>query len=653
MMNGTDGAYGWGGRGLFRPFIERHRFLVAHTIYTGLAACSLLAAYFLRFEFATPPWQVDGALLALPFLLVARFFSNWRWGLSSARWRFVGTPEVVRLVWAVGTGSVAFVVAVYALPFAPAVPRSIFLIEAALTTLGIAGVWLVYRLSFESSRRYQSRGGAAPRRVIIVGAGEAGSLLTREMVRRDHGYRVVGFVDDDPLKWGTRIQGIEVVGSTEDLAAIVRHLGAHEVIIAIPSVGPEALRRIVGRCQGIDVPFKVLPGIGEVLAGDVGPGRVRELRIEDLLGWDPISLALPELGADLGGQTVLVTGAAGSIGSELARQIAVNRPGELILLDVAETGLFFVEREIREEHPDLAVRALVGNILDRSLMDGLFGAHGVQRVYHAAAFKHVPLMQMNVRAAVMNNVLGTWRVAEAAGRYSAGKFVLISTDKAVRPASVMGITKRLAELVVTSCQEQFSGTDFMAVRFGNVLGSAGSVVPIFQRQLREGKPLTVIHPDVTRYFMTIPEAVQLVLQASLLPGAAGKVAMLEMGAPVRIVDLARNMIRLSGKRPDVDVPIVYTGLRPGEKLHEELCLAGGGHQGDLRGKGPAGEHAERIRRAVRGGDSLRDRSRGGRVVEERRAGRSGEAARAARPLLPEAHGALGAGRGSGPHSHAQ
>ena len=244
----------------------------------------------------------------------------------------------MRLGGAVATGSVAFVVAVYALPFAPAVPRSIFLIEAALTTLGIAGVWLVYRLSFESSRRHQSRGGAAPRRVIIVGAGEAGSLLTREMVRRDHGYRVVGFVDDDPLKWGTRIQGIEVVGSTDDLAEIVRHLGAHEVIIVIPSAGPEALRRIVERCQGIYVPFKVLPGIGEVFAGDVGPGRVRELRIEDLLGRYPISLALPELGADLGGKTVLVTGAAGSIGSELARQIAVNRPGELILLDVAESA---------------------------------------------------------------------------------------------------------------------------------------------------------------------------------------------------------------------------------------------------------------------------------------------------------------------------
>ncbi|MSR22652.1 MAG: polysaccharide biosynthesis protein [Gemmatimonadetes bacterium] len=563
-QDGTDGP------GFLRSFLDRRRFLVAHGIYSVLAAGSLLGAYLLRFEFEVPSGQVDGALIALPFLLAARFGANWGWGLSRARWRFVGTPEVVRLVGAVITGSIVFALVVHSLPFAPQVPRSILLIEAALTTLATAGIWVTYRLAFEESKRSRNLDGAAPRRVILVGAGEAGSLLAREMVRGDHGYRVVGFVDDDPLKRGTRIQGIEVVGSPDDLAEIAPLLKADEVIVAIPSAGPDALRRIVVRCQGIDLPFKVLPGIGAVLDGDVGPGRIRELRIDDLLGRDPVSLALPELRADVGGKTVLVTGAAGSIGSELARQIAVNHPGQLILLDVAESALFFLEREIREEHPDLPVRTLVGNILDRSLVEGLFGAHGIDRVYHAAAFKHVPLMQTNVRAAVMNNVLGTWRLADAAGRHGTEKFVLISTDKAVRPVSVMGMTKHLAELVVTSCQERFSGTDFRAVRFGNVLGSAGSVVPIFQRQLREGKPLTVTHPDVSRYFMTIPEAVHLVLQASILPGAAGKVAMLDMGQPVRILDLARNMIRLFGRRPDADVPIVFTGLRPGEKMHEEL-----------------------------------------------------------------------------------
>jgi len=556
--------------GLLRGALQRYRFWVAQAIYAGVTSASLALAVLLRFEFQVPSVQFAGALQALPLLLVARFAAHGWWGLASVRWRFVGTTEVVRLGGSILTGSFLSALVIALLP-GLTLPRSIFLIEAVVTTLVMAGCWVSYRLWFESRRRSMGKKSHRPRRVLIVGAGDSGNLLAREMGRASHGYRVVGFVDDDPFKWGTRIQGVEVIGGGADLAAIAAAVRAEEIIISIPSAEPNELRHIVENCESLDIPFKVLPGIREVLEGDVRPGRLRELRIEDLLGREPISLELPSLGEDLHGKVALVTGAAGSIGSELARQVAANRPAELILLDQAESDLFFIERELRESYPEMRLTPIVGDILDRSLLEALFRGRGIGRVYHAAAYKHVPLMETNVRSAVLNNVLGTWRVAEVAGRSGVEKFVLISTDKAVRPSNVMGVTKRIAEIVVTSCQERFAATEFMAVRFGNVLGSAGSVVPIFERQLAAGKPLTVTDPEVTRYFMTIAEAVQLVLQASLLPDAAGKVAMLDMGEPVRIVELARSMIRLQGKRPDIDVPIHFTGLRPGEKLHEELA----------------------------------------------------------------------------------
>ena len=547
-----------------------YRKTVAYALYGSVVVVAYAASFLLRYDFTWRAGYPRVFVQSLLTLLAIRLVCVRAFRLSTGRWRFIGARDVLRLTLATTVGTVVFAAILWLLPSTPAVPRSVVVMEWLSTTGFTAGLWTAYRTLYEQIRLHRSGFNGNAKRVLIIGAGEAGNLLAREMQRYPTGYRAIGFVDDDPTKRGMLLRGLEVIGATLDLAAIAKEERAAEVIIAMPSASPREIRRVVELCESTGLPFKVLPGIEQVLAGDVRLNQLRDVRIEDLLGREPVQLKLPELSADLGGRRVLITGAAGSIGSGLARRVALHGPQTLVLFDQAETDLFYVDMELRERHPDLVLISVVGDIVDPGAVERVFNEYGPNRVFHAAAYKHVPMMECNQEEAVRNNVVGTWRMAEAAGRHGAEKFVLVSTDKAVQPVSVMGATKRLAELVVLELQAEHPATTYAAVRFGNVLGSNGSVIPIFKKQMESGRPLTVTDPRATRYFMTIQEAVQLILQASLLPEVRGSIAMLEMGEPVRIADLAKNLLHLSGVDNRDGGGIVYTGLRPGERLHEQL-----------------------------------------------------------------------------------
>lgn len=550
--------------------VKKNRRLIAVTAYGVVAFLSYVSATFVRFEFSLTQTELTILQQTVLSLVAIRILTSLAFRVSDGRWRYAGTADVLRLAAATFIGTAIIYVLSWHLRLIPPIPRSVILLEWVFTTYGTAGMWIVYRVLIERARRAQSGPISKSKRVLIVGAGEAGSLLVREMLRGPTGYRPVGFIDDDPAKYQTTVHGVPVVGNTAHLPVVARDHQVEEIVIAAPSALPAELRRIVEQCEVTQVRFKVLPGIARVIAGDVRLTELRELRIEDLLGREPIQLQLPELYEDLSDEVVLITGAAGSIGSELSRQVAMHAPRALILLDQAETPLFFLEHQLRLAHPTLTMVFIVGNVVDEATVVSLFESYRPTRVYHAAAYKHVPMMQYNCREAIRNNVLGTLRVAKAATQTQTEKFVLVSTDKAVRPTSIMGVSKRLAEIAVLELQAKYPDTAFASVRFGNVLGSNGSVIPLFKQQIESGKPLTVTHKDCTRYFMTIPEAVHLILQASLLPELRGRIAMLEMGEPIKILELAKNLLRLSGLPVRENENILFTGLRAGEKLHEEL-----------------------------------------------------------------------------------
>jgi FlaA1/EpsC-like NDP-sugar epimerase len=552
---------------------SRHRGFATALIYAGVAALSYATAFLLRFEFVVPPEYARTLALSLPIIIGLRLIATYAFQIGTSRWRYVSTSDVRRLVGATAAASVLLLAVTWSVAGLPPVPRSIVIIDFLLFTCLTSAVWIVYRTGFEQLRARSGDSGAGCR-VLIVGAGEAGSMLAREMFRSSIRRQPVGFVDDDPAKRNTMLHGLRVLGSTAQIKELVERLRVEEIVIAVPSASPGDLRRIVERCEATDIEFKVLPGLAEVFDGRVAWSQVRKLRIEDLLGREPIALELPELYGDLQGRSILITGAAGSIGSELSRQVALHKPATLVLFDQSETALFELGRELHGVHPDVRMEFLVADITDEVAVESTFREFRPSRVFHAAAYKHVSMMQGNVREAVRNNVLGTLNVAAAAGRYQTAKFVFVSSDKAVSPTSVMGATKRLSEMLLTEVQQRWPETSFAAVRFGNVLGSNGSVIPIFRRQIEAGQPLTITHPDATRYFMMIPEAVQLILQASLLPEVRGQIAMLDMGEPVRIVDLARNLLRIAGRPHRNGNSMVFTGLRDGEKLHEELLAPG-------------------------------------------------------------------------------
>ncbi|HUO52823.1 MAG TPA: nucleoside-diphosphate sugar epimerase/dehydratase [Gemmatimonadaceae bacterium] len=538
--------------------------------HVALVTLSYWLAFQLRFDFRTRPGEIDTFLLTLGPLLFARLGAFAYFRLFSGWWRYVGMRDLVALLKATAASSVIFTTALVLFGRTPGYPRSVLAIDAVLTMMMIGGARFALRALRESRRAPAA--GQRRRRVVIIGAGDAGELLLREIQNNPRlGYEPVGFVDDDPRKTGYHIHGVAVIGVTANLAGLLAAHPADELIIAIPSASREQIQAIVDRCLALRLPFKILPAIA-ALSGRVLVSQLRPVRVEDLLGRDPVELDSSMVRGEIAGRRVLITGGGGSIGAELARQVAAYGPAEIALVDRSENALYLIEQELRRRHPGLAVRGVLCDVRDEGDIARFFREARPEIVFHAAAFKHVPLMEEHLPHAVHNNVFGTRIVAGASAEHGA-KFVLVSTDKAVSPSNVMGATKRLAEKIVLSLNTS-AGQHFVVVRFGNVLGSNGSVVPLFAEQIADGGPVTVTHPDVTRYFMTIPEAVTLVLQASALDEARDKVVMLEMGAPVRIVDLARNLIRLSGLEPDVDIPIVFTGLRPGEKLHEQLTSDG-------------------------------------------------------------------------------
>jgi FlaA1/EpsC-like NDP-sugar epimerase len=544
----------------------RYRSILIVSFHFVLLLFSYWIAYVLRFEGFVPQPYIDAFIASLPLLLGCRLLAFAHYGLYRGWWRYVGMRDLYSLIRAVLVSSLVFTAALLFIGGEATVPRSVIVLDALLTIVLIGGVRFALRAVRENRRPKQ---GPRLRRVLIIGAGDAGELLLREMHNNQRlGYVPVGFVDDDQRKIGFQIHGVDVLGTTAEMLEVLQQHPADELIIAIPSASRDQIQDLVNRCLKSGLPFKIIPAIAALSDGKVHMSQVRPVRVEDLLGRDQVNLDTTRIRADIAGRRVLVTGAGGSIGSELARQVASYGPATLTLVDRNENALFLIDEELHRKSRGLNVHPVICDVRDRRDLESLFSDARPDIVYHAAAFKHVPIMEWHVGQAVENNVFGTMNVAELSAQARA-KLVLISTDKAVSPSNVMGATKRLAEKIVLSAQKR-GVTHFVAVRFGNVLGSDGSVVPLFTRQISDGGPLTVTHPDATRYFMTIPEAVQLVLQASVLDEAADRIVMLEMGDPVKIVDLARNLIRLSGFEPDVDIAIVFTGLRPGEKIHEQL-----------------------------------------------------------------------------------
>jgi FlaA1/EpsC-like NDP-sugar epimerase len=552
------------GRLFGNPSVRSAVILALDAVFASLA---LGLAYLLRFEGKVPPELVTSGLVVLPIFVIVRLLLSIFGRLHRWSFRMSGLSEATRLLSYTGLGT-TFITVVLFIIRTPQVPRSVIALEFFFTSAFMAGSRFAPRLIsgwFAEQRRSRQDGAF---RTLIVGAGNAGDLLLRDLVRSpEHSYHVVGFVDDDARKLRLSVGGKPVLGSIESLPVLVRRYAVQHILIAIPRLSAERIRYILSLCSSLKVSFKIIPASFRYLDEKVASAMLHDLSPEDLLPRDQVQFDVAEIQGLVEGRCVLVTGGGGSIGGEIARQVAHYGAKKLVLVDMNENSLYLLARRLRHEHPKLQVHTEIADIREKDKLMHLGAMYKPQDVFHAAAHKHVPLMEDAPEEAIKNNVWGTRNVAEMAVRCNVERFVFISTDKAVRPSSVMGASKRLAELVVRRIARG-AGTKFVIVRFGNVLGSAGSVVPLFKEQIERGGPVTVTHPDCTRYFMTIPEAVGLVLIAGL--GHYGELCILEMGAAIRIVDLATHMITMAGHVAGGDIPIVFTGLRPGEKLAEEI-----------------------------------------------------------------------------------
>jgi FlaA1/EpsC-like NDP-sugar epimerase len=551
-------------------FNPRTLAVILHDLVATMVAW--VAAYWLRMNLSLPPDYAAAALATLVWVVPLQALVFWGFGLYRGIWRFASLPDLKRIMMAIGLGALLIPLGLFLFRVSVVVPRSVLILDPMLLILLMGGSRLAYRAWKEHRLSGVLHLNSKP--VLVAGAGSAADFLLRELARNPSGFRVVGLLDDSSQKQGRFIQGVPVIGPLDDVAIWAKQMAVDDVILALPSAAHEVRKRITQLCSEARLNISTVPSLEDLVAGRVSVSSVRRIELEDLLGRDSITLDDTGLHQLLTHQTVLVTGAGGSIGSELCRQIARFTPRTLVLFDLSEYALYVIEQEFSQHFPALKIVPLIGDVKNASRINQIMSEHRPGVVFHAAAYKHVPLMEdHNAWEALRNNVWGTQVVAAAAQAHGVAKFVMISTDKAVNPTNVMGATKRLAEMACQAMQQhpdsgKPGGTRFVSVRFGNVLGSSGSVIPKFQKQIEAGGPITVTHPDITRFFMSIPEAAQLVLQAGLM-SEGGEIYVLDMGEPVKIAELAKLMIRLSGS-DEAQIRIEYTGLRPGEKLYEEL-----------------------------------------------------------------------------------
>jgi len=540
----------------------------------SVIALSFIFAYLIRFDGRLTGPFVDQILIFTPVVVLLKLGSNWLFGVYRRLWRYTGLTEIMEL----GCSMLAvttFLVFLRALSVMAIrgnqISFGIIAIDLGLSFLLLAAPRIIRRLQTEHKQRRHWRQPVV-KRALLIGAGDAGQLVLRELsLRPDLGVEVIGLIDDDPEKFRKRIGNLNVFGTTKDVVRLVDNLFIDQVIIAMPSAPPAEIRRIVDLCREAEVETRILPGLFELINGRVSVSQLREVSLEDLLGRQPVNLDTAAIAGYIENKVVLVTGAGGSIGSELCRQIMRFQPRSILLLGKGENSIFSIHQELRAVPEPVELVPIVADIRDEIRLANIFTKFKPQVVFHAAAHKHVPLMEGNIPEAITNNIFGTKTVADLCDRFGVENFVLVSSDKAVNPSSVMGATKRIAELVVQEIAAR-SKTKYVAVRFGNVLASRGSVIPLWRQQIAAGGPVTITHPEATRYFMLIPEAVQLIMQAGAI-GAGGEIFVLDMGNPVKIVDLANDLIKFSGLRPGQDIKIEFIGLRPGEKLYEELLTA--------------------------------------------------------------------------------